>query len=671
VVVLFLFGFVLFGVESVSACTRNARRCSGSSKQVCSFRWNMWDQVYENYWETTACAAGCSNGNCICTSATVYGSWGACNPGTLKRTRAVIRYVPKGCVGAITTQACCTASSYPDSCSGGVYHSCIGGSVKSGPCTYGSCLGSGCAQCAHNSDCGSGKACSRGKCVVSSATSCGSLTNSKMCEDYGCIWSTANQRCGSSASTPSAGCDSLTTSKACEDYGCIWSTANQRCGSSASYPSCASVGGKLTSFSECSSNGGQAVPAMESNGMSSSYACCVYKTDYLFVCDAINSCVSLGYNSNYTCIDGQCVYKPPVDENGNCTAVNGSCGSDGKCLFGSIGVGKTVVTATGVDFHWSCNGSCGGSNDDSCSYTICSNKTDVEIIDGTCNSNISDFSSGGLCRTGTLNYAESLDKNHDYIDDSPNESQYVWVCKGSANTCNEGGGTDSGVCTSKITQTQWFKVNDGSVLAGDVINYIPKTTCDAKGENCDSTVTNGGVYSKSILSVSVYDKSQKNENEDFNFKTYTYSGLKSQYFDAKGVGTVFADDAIDWSKIKETSGVVFVDGDLDITDNLETNNFIMIIARGKITIEPNVTLINGILVAGEVTAVASTDESVDVDQLIINGMIHGISHVGFPRKLTPIEDNNTSPSVVINYKPELLFKIPVALSKAFSQWKIN
>lgn len=353
----------------------------------------------------------------------------------------------------------------------------------------------------------------------------------------------------------------------------------------------------------------------------------------------------------------------------SCGTVNGSCGvSTGTCTSGTAGVGTTQVVVGGINNVWTCNGLCGGSNSPVCRTTRCTNQP---VVNGACNSNILGTTPSDLCLRGTPVY-DPKDANHDYINDS-NESEYVWGCEGSTNTCAEGDGTDQLSCSSTIDQRSWYQVNNGSILAkGKVTNYVPITTCAANGMNCASTVNNGGIYTKSNSSVSGFDQAQKTDEGNFSFKIYAYDQLKSDYFKSKGVGTTFVEASDTWSRIKAVKGVVFVDGDLEINQDLATSSFVMVITRGTITINPNVNIIDAILVGNKIVA-AATDESstTAVNQLVVNGMIHGVSNVEFVRSLYPKNLNNTNPSVLVNYKPELLFLIPTQLTKAFSQWKIN
>jgi hypothetical protein len=252
------------------------------------------------------------------------------------------------------------------------------------------------------------------------------------------------------------------------------------------------------------------------------------------------------------------------------------------------------------------------------------------------------------------------------------EATITWDCMGSTNTCAEGDGSDALGCSSDIDQDNWFQVKDGNILAkGAVNNYIPITTRDGGEVNLESSVTNGKIYNLSNSSTTGYDLTEKVENSDFSFKTYAYTQLKNDYLGKKGVGTTFGNSP-DWSGVVNTTGIIFVEGDLSINSDLVTNNFVMIIAKGTITINSGVTEVDAALVADKVIAAAAPEDATDpVGQLTINGMVHGVNGVEFKRSLMPKSLNNTSPSVVVNYKPEILFEIPQQLAKSFSQWKVN
>ena len=468
-------------------------------------------------------------------------------------------------------------------------------------------------------------------------------------------------------------------STACVNAGYWWDWSSNSC--VGSILSCSDMGGVLMDTVECVFvRGGDAGPSSEnSGGGMSAYECCVGQYN-IGECSTNNYCNTL-YGSNYYCnSSGQCVSSfgggtiTPVptgtgttnpdgtpDESG-CSPVNGSCaGTSGRCASGLSGGGDGQITSTGMDYVWTCLGTCGGTNA-TCKTTVCTNQP---VVNGACNSNITGTTDGDLCYSGDPVYS-SNDTNYDYINDN-NESEYVWGCEGSTGVCAEGNGIDQSDCLSVINQESWFQVNNGNITVnGKVINYVPVTTCNSEKINCSTTVKSGNIYSKSNSSLSGFDRAEKKEEANFDFEVFPYSKLKKSFFDTKGVGSTFT-ASTDWLEIKNTGGIVFIDGDLDITgENLETTALVMIIAKGTITIDPSVTRVDAILVANRVVADGEAES-----QLVINGVVHGISEVKFSRSLTPKSLNNTTPSVVVNYNPKLLFMIPVELSRTFDQWRIN
>lgn len=555
----------------------------------------------------------------------------------------------------------CSSSYYGDlACSGNNVLVCIPGSgwKSVATCNYG---------------------CSEGVCIQSSAsttiptepvscssTSCSACSTYSACSSAGCYWDLIPGVCltrpptGVACDGPDQWCISVQT------CGLEGGTVDGSCWTG-SWQGCCTIsacGGTCVAASSC---GGDTL-----SGHCDSGVCCKDASE-AYICDEFFSCQDLGFNSCYKCTDGQCVYSTsicpsstptlisssPTSTPGDEEPVNGDCGSSpGTCDAGAPGNGNTKNTSAGMNYTWSCIGSNGGVTAN-CETSVCSNQP---VTNGTCQSGVVG------CYSGALNY-NSVDANGDYINDS-NESEYVWNCVGSRKVCAESDGTDQLGCVATIDQGNWFQINNGNVLAkGIVTNYVPITAVNGTG-GYSSTVNNGKVYSKNSSSLSNYDQAGKTEESSFNFKTYAYSQLKSDYFDAKGVGTTFV-GGTNWSTVKNATGVIFVDGNLEINSDLVTTNFVMIVAKGTIIIDPNVTRVDAILVADKVVVPAADDSVSSVAQLVINGMVHGVSGVEFKRSLVPKSLNNTSPSVKVNYNPELLFMVPEELAKSFSQWKVN
>lgn len=219
---------------------------------------------------------------------------------------------------------------------------------------------------------------------------------------------------------------------------------------------------------------------------------------------------------------------------------------------------------------------------------------------------------------------------------------------------------------SVMDQEAWYQVIGGSILAtGKVTNYVPVTCKD----NCQ-TVAGGIIFAKeiSVSDTDVANSSDGSRNSGKMVKVkYSYVDLKKQYFTSKGVGTTFAGNQNrSTNGVKDATGVIFVEGNMTIDENIDTSNFMMIIASGDIIINPNVNKVNAILMGSNVVASGDGDT-----QLVINGVVYGINGVKFNRTFTVPNKNNTDPSVKVIYNPGLLFMVPKEIIKSLSQWKVN
>ena len=629
-------------------CTAGSTRCSGSDVQRCSNNGTSW-YVIDN------CNYGCLRGSCLSP------------PPTATPVRICTPYSTR-----------CSTGSMIELCnsSGTEWH--VIGSCQYG-CFSGSCLPA-------SSSC--------------SSSNCSGCTSASPCSSAGCYWEVLLGVCTNSILTPTPtsplpsgssglscpemGGDCVSSEGLCTDYGgeVVWRTipyfwsglecsvntyccvvqgsvdeCNDDIGCGSDIDGCNYCKNPDFNFSTCDT---RRVTGSCGTGAFSCKVGSASNTNTISDSDGITYTWYCGGSGECFTSSGQC--------STSCSAMDGVCGNTrGTCSSGDVaGLTDEFVSAvpgeTGKISTWDCNGSCNGGSQ-SCggeAFPVCNNGN---VVNGACKSVASqaDVDAHTLCMGGTE------------ANVTVTESQITWDCLGSTNTCAEGDGADALNCHSDVDQINWFQVNDGNVLAkGKVNNYVPITTRVGGSTNLTSTVVNGKVYSRLASSLSDYDQSvvDKNENSSFNFKTYNYSQIKTDYFDKKGIGTVFtANDG--WSTIKETTGIIFVDGDLIIDSNLVTTNFVMIIAKGTITIEPTVTRIDAILLGNRVIAAAADDSVESVTQLVINGMVHGVTSVEFSRSLVPKSGNNTSPSVVVNYKPELLFMVPEKLAKAFSQWKVN
>jgi len=263
----------------------------------------------------------------------------------------------------------------------------------------------------------------------------------------------------------------------------------------------------------------------------------------------------------------------------------------------------------------------------------------------------------------------------DYEFVSKTDARFDWKCLGLYN------GSDQD-CEFYYDQLNWFQVEGGNVLAGGSVTNLVPMTCGMNviGEKyiaCESITTpDGFILSKEGVTTSTYDSSSTTSDNDFTNLYYPYEELKAEYFYNKGIGTTFGADP-SWSEVKNTTGVIFVDGNLTINSDLNGTNFVMIIAEGTITINQDVNEVDAILVANYVIA-SSEEGSGDVSPLTIEGIVHGVSGVEFSRSLEDSEAdptlqviNSNTPSVKVIYKPEWLFMIPDELIRAFKNWRIS
>jgi hypothetical protein len=152
----------------------------------------------------------------------------------------------------------------------------------------------------------------------------------------------------------------------------------------------------------------------------------------------------------------------------------------------------------------------------------------------------------------------------------------------------------------------------------------------------------------------------KNTNDSV---TYNYQGFYNSFFVNGGVGTTNAS----WGAISPDGGIYFVNGDLNINNDfyLNVGKYIMVIVKGKITIDPSVNRIDGIYMSdGGIEALGSSTH-----QLLINGMLYSKGDIRLARSFTDKIFNNDGPAIVINYQPDLIFNLPGKLMRVLSGWR--
>lgn len=231
-----------------------------------------------------------------------------------------------------------------------------------------------------------------------------------------------------------------------------------------------------------------------------------------------------------------------------------------------------------------------------------------------------------------------------------------------------------------VNQDPWFSTKGGGIQAsGSISNMVP-LTCAVSGTCVPAMATelttgeaNNGVVMAPILnnnSGCAMDGSECSYGKPNNwYKTgnplssadkFSYQYFYDKYFGALGLGVTTAGNLTmtDVNNIGGT-GVILVNGDFNVNvDNtLPVGNFLMIVAKGKITFDQSVGNSAGIFVAdGGVVTTGSSNT-----QLVIEGTLYSSSTIGdikLSREFSTQSDNNTSPVVVVKYRPDLLFKIP-------------
>jgi len=102
------------------------------------------------------------------------------------------------------------------------------------------------------------------------------------------------------------------------------------------------------------------------------------------------------------------------------------------------------------------------------------------------------------------------------------------------------------------------------------------------------------------------------------------------------------------------------EGDKIFENNSLNNEFKFYAVKGNVVIKPEVTNINGIIIAmGNITANEGTE------QLTINGLLFANGNLVLKRD----DQNNNRPGVRVVYHPEYLFYLPSELFVSYANWK--
>lgn len=220
--------------------------------------------------------------------------------------------------------------------------------------------------------------------------------------------------------------------------------------------------------------------------------------------------------------------------------------------------------------------------------------------------------------------------------------------------------------TTVADQDPWWQGRGVSILGITSVTSDVPATCRLT-DGCTPALTidntpqndNGAVVSSSLgLSAGEWGYSD-NWYIGGHAQTYlpnlTYGQMHSELFDGKGVGR----EESNWAGVIGVggTGLVFVTGPLTIDSDhtVAPGGFLMVVVNGNITINENVTRLDGAYVAsgGQILIGGENDTA-----LTINGMLYATNNIDISRGFDTDASNNLNPAVVIDMRPDLIFNAP-------------
>lgn len=220
-------------------------------------------------------------------------------------------------------------------------------------------------------------------------------------------------------------------------------------------------------------------------------------------------------------------------------------------------------------------------------------------------------------------------------------------------------------------QEGWFEGRGVDIRAKTGISSGVPVTANSALSTDNLTI---GVSNNGMVASPTYRNTNGNNDgiygipNNWNFTNITtdpyktsYQTIYNNYFNKNGVGVT----GVTVLNNGDT-GVQFINGDLTINSNIVVapNDYLMVVVSGSITIDPTVTRVDGIYVANGAISATGTSDS----QLIINGVLYSLNNIRLARSFTVKSDNNTTPAVVVNFRPNLIFALPGKLNKIFTNW---
>jgi hypothetical protein len=233
-------------------------------------------------------------------------------------------------------------------------------------------------------------------------------------------------------------------------------------------------------------------------------------------------------------------------------------------------------------------------------------------------------------------------------------------------------------------QTPWYQVSSGGIRSKTNISDAVPSTCYLHLDVCTPAMaiqnstygTNGLVAAPSISNTSgcgnnchFGDPNNWSVNRNIIDKDYTYDYLYNRFYAQMGLGTVL-NTGTSLSQIVSGlggTGIIFVNGKFDVdTDNtVLPGNYLMIIAKNEINFNSNVNQVDGLFISDKSISTSGSSST----QLNINGLLYSTgSSVALRRSFSDTSQNNTSPTSVVNYRPDLIFSLPGNIQRILSDW---
>lgn len=296
-------------------------------------------------------------------------------------------------------------------------------------------------------------------------------------------------------------------------------------------------------------------------------------------------------------------------------------------------------------------------------------------VDMTVSSVGSSYSSGGNYLTWGVNgYVPQFNSNISLSSEamrSKESSASTWSCGWYIDTTNSdpyiANPTFIADFSGILIQDPWWQTAEGGAISNNEVDgKIPVTCSDTSCKiSQNALVAAPTVENSSSKSLSAaqnwYYFGASAQLADVNSN---YSYFYNQYYTKNGQGTILDGDQNISSIDTNTPGIYFVNGNLNIDTDVTNSGFLMIIVSGDIAVDQAVTQVNGLYVANNITAAGSNDA-----QLVFNGSLFASGRVSFTRDHVDRLLNNSIPTVVVNYNPQLIFNLPGSLAKVLTNWQ--